>query len=106
MINNMTDVVLEFAKLVTVRRVVQTIVNHKPANNEVPVTISATIVPAKPEDLQGVDVKFGVQYWKAHTVDVVAHGDILEYKGKDHKAVSVSDYSDNGFFKTIFEEIK
>ena len=104
--NNMAETVLEFAIPLILKVVSVDVVDFEPVETYTNTDIMGTIVPAKPRDLQGYEVQFGIEYYKVHTTSKVSSTDLLSYHGKEYKAISISNYSDYGFYKCIFEEVK
>lgn len=109
MIPNMSSVLIAWEIPVTLKRVTQSIVNHRPVETEVDVEIMAVVQPADMEKLNVDTIDYSLKYLQIHTRDIytVVLNDNLIYDGLKYKAVpGVKDYSLYGYYETIFEQVK
>ena len=106
MLPNMSNTVLEFSQTLEFKEVTQTVVNYKPVNTETIVNKEGAIFPSTKEDLKALIIDTSLAYYTVLTVEDININDKLSYKSKLFKQVNKENYSDYGFYRAIYEEIK
>lgn len=106
MLPDMSDVFDEFSQPITLKRVSQTIVDHRPVNDTTDVPIDAVVQPANKEKINPNIIDWSLDYQLVHSVQEILIGDQMVYCGIKYKAVELGPYQDYGFSEAIFEEIK
>lgn len=106
MLPDMSDVLDEFLQPVSLSTVTQSIVDHRPVDTESVAAIMAVVQPANREKLNPAIVDWSLDYLQVHTKVSVKIGDFLTHSGLKYKAVELGNYSDYGYYETIFEQVK
>jgi len=105
-IPDMSDVLEEFSQPLMLSRVSQQIVDFHPVNVETKFEISAVIQPAQKEKINPDIIDWRLSYYIIHCAEKILIGDFVEYCGKKFKCIETANYSDYGFYESLFEEIK
>lgn len=106
MLPNLENTVTTFSQSLTFKEITQTVVNYKPVISEVTVIKWGVIFPSIKEDLQALTVDKSISYYTVLTILDININDRLSYKGKEFKQVSKEDFSDYGYYRAIYEELK
>jgi len=106
MLPDMSSVLDEFSQEITLKTIVQTVVNFRPADTPTNTTILAVVQPANKEKITAVLVDFSLDYILVHSKTAIAIGSFVVYKGATYKAIELGQYSDYGFHEVICEETK
>lgn len=107
MLPDVSDALEEWVSDYTVKTLTRTTVDFEPVDVVTPRTVRAMVQPADPQRLQtlaGLD--WSLKYITIHSLDAVAVGEYIEYRGVDYKLVSATDWSDYGYYKAIGEQTK
>ena len=107
MLPDVSDALEEWVSAYTVKTLTRTTVDFEPADVVTPRIVRAMIQPADPQRLQilaGLD--WSLKYIAVHSLDAVAVGERIEYRGEDYKLVSSTDWSDYGYYSAIGEQTK
>lgn len=107
MLPDVSDALEEWVSDYTVKTLTRTTVDFEPVDVVTPRTVQAMVQPADPQRLQtlaGLD--WSLKYVTVHSLDAVAVGEYIEYRGEDYKLVSTTDWSDYGYYKAIGEQTK
>lgn len=105
MLPNLSQVVNNFSQTVTLKKTTQTIVNYKPVNTVVESQIKATVQVASDETLKVNNLDTSKSYFTIHSTSALKVNDIVVYKGKNLKVITIRDDSDYGFYKGIGEQV-
>lgn len=106
MLPNMSMTVAFFSQPLTFKEITQTVVNYKPVNTETTKIKDGAIFPSSKEDLKALIVDSSLSYYTVLTTIDININDKLVYKNTTFKQVSKEDFSDYGYFRAIYEEIK
>lgn len=106
MLPDMADVLDEFSQPITLKRISQTIVDHRPVNDATDVHIHAVIQPANKEKINPNIIDWSLDYQLIHSKQEILVGDQAVFCGTNYKVVELGPYQDYGFSEAIFEEIK
>ena len=106
MLPDMSATLDAFSQAVTLKTIVQTVVNFLPVDTATSTTIMAVIQPANKEKINPAIVDFSLNYILVHSKTAIVIGSIIVYKGKSYKTVELGPYSDYGFYEAICEESK
>lgn len=99
-------VVEMYAVPVTVRSVVQDVVDHKPVETFTDIEVTATAQPASHESLTIGDIDFSLQYLQVHSQSELEIGYRVIFQGKSFKIVNLGDYNLYGYYTSVAEEMK
>lgn len=103
---NMSNIVKRCSILYTSKKVIQSVVNHRPTETITTSSIKAVVQPASPTLLSVLDVDTSLRYYQVHTCDTVSDGDIIVINGADYKLTKGRDFMAYGYGEFIAEEIK
>lgn len=106
MLPNLSRTVLRFAQPVTLKTIVQTVINHRPVNTPTDSTIKATIIPATSETLKSLTIDESLTYFTMFATIAIKPNDRIIYQAKTYKVVQDKDYSDYGYSEYVIEEVK
>lgn len=102
----MSRTINRFSKNYTVKKVTQTVVNHRPVDGYVEVIIKAVVQSASPTLLNVLDVDTSKVYYQVHTSDNVKDDDVIVIDGKDYRLIKGRDFKSYGYIEFVAEEIK
>ena len=103
---NMANVLTAFEQSVKLKRITQSIVNHRPVETPAETTINAVVQVAEKEKLQIAIVDWSLQYLMVHSKIPFAINDLIEYKSKNFKIIDLGNWSDYGYYESVAEEVK
>lgn len=102
----MSNVVKRCSIQYTSKRVIQTVVNHRPTETITTSLIKAVVQSASPTLLSVLDVDTSLRYYQVHTCDTVTDGDIIVINGADYRLTKGRDFTAYGYSEFVAEEIK
>ena len=106
MLPNMSDTLNQFAQTVKHKTVVTTTVDFQSSTVITEVPISAVVQIADKDKLSVESIDWNKEYLQVHTSKILAINDFIVKNTKDYKVISLSDYSDYGYYESICEEVK
>lgn len=106
MIFDMSDALDDLTQKVIRRTVTVTTVDFEPVESAVEVSISAVVQPASLELLNKSLIDYSLEYLRVDTHSVLGKNDKIVYKGNVYNWYQRGNYSDYGFYSSIFEESK
>lgn len=106
MLPDMADVLDEFSQPITLSRITQTIVGHRPVDTATAVSIMAVVQPAQKDKINSDIIDWNLAYYQVHSKQAILVNDQMLYQGTNYKAVELAQYGDYGYYEALFEQIK
>lgn len=107
MLPDVSDALEEWVSDYTVKTLTRTTVDFEPVDVVTPRTVRAMVQPADPQRLQTLDgLDWSLKYVLVLSLDAVAVGEYIEYRGEDYKLIPATDWSGYGYYKAIGEQTK
>lgn len=103
MLPDMSDVLTEWEKPVTIKTVTRTTVDFEPANTVTARTIQAVVQMPQKARLTTVQIDYALKYKQIHSKERVFNGEYLEYNGRDYKIIDDGDWDDYGYTDAVAE---
>jgi len=106
MLPKLNSVIDKFSQVVTLNRTTEQIINHFPTEVEEALEIKAVIQPADKEKLTLDNINYSLKYIQINALDEIKINDKIKYKNTYYRVISLSDFSDYGYYEGVGEEIK
>lgn len=106
MLPDVSDVLGEWSRTVTLKTVTRTTVDFQPVIDVTTQPVQAVIQVAKPESLNVGDIDWSLRYLRVHSVSLIDVGQYIEYQGVNYKVITPSNWQDYGYSEVIAEEVK
>lgn len=103
---NMANVLTASEQSVKLKRITQSIVNHRPVETVAETIINAVVQVAEKEKLQIAIVDWSLRYLMVHSKVPFTINDLIEHKSKNYKIIDLGDWSDYGYYESVAEEVK